>query len=313
MFIKQEAYTEILRTFPINAVELLIHDQNNNVLMFKRANEPAKNQWWIPGGRVLHGESRMDAAKRLLKNECGITFFDIQQFEMFEYTVENHTDDYYEHMISTVYQVKIVSNDIEIDSQTSEYCWQPRSEWIKCVDHNFLKHLLNAPQSNSSDSFFIEDIKQLCKSEFIRPELYDLILKSLSIPCVDILISNFNGEILLVKRKNEPAKNKWWVPGGRVHFGEKRMDAAKRKLRQECGINCNIFTKIGDFEFVFRIDNLIYHDIATLYGVTVSYNNVLLDDQSFDYSWKSASDWLNEPIDDFIRNIIKKRLVNNHI
>ncbi len=315
MFIEQEDYNEIKRTFPINAVELLVFDKDNNVLMFKRLNEPAKDQWWIPGGRVLNGESRKEAAKRLAKDECGITVFDFQQFETLEYSVKNNTDNYYQHIISTVYKIKTSGGEVEIDSQTSEYSWRSPSEWLKFIDDDFIKYLLIDFRKRTPASFLREGLRSQGVNGFIRPELYDVILRSLTVPCTDIILSNAKGEILLVKRKNEPAKNLWWVPGGRVLFGEKRIEAAERKLREECGLpECINFKEICNIDFIYTLsDKQIIHDISLLFEAEIITGNVILDEQSSDYSWRSASDWLNEDLHVFIRDIMKKKLYNGQI
>lgn len=57
------------------------------------------------------------------------------------------------------------------------------------------------------------------------------------IPCVDLLVLDSGGNVLLLKRSNAPAKGQWWFPGGRVHLGEARAAAALRKLREECGLD----------------------------------------------------------------------------
>jgi ADP-ribose pyrophosphatase YjhB (NUDIX family) len=104
----------------------------------------------------------------------------------------------------------------------------------------------------------------------------------------------------LVNRKNEPAKDEWWVPGGRVLFGEKREDAAKRKLLEECNLKANDFKKIGNFEFFFDIADKKYHNIATLFEVTVDSSEVALDEQSSDYKWLKPEEWLKYNLSDFI-------------
>jgi len=44
-------------------------------------------------------------------------------------------------------------------------------------------------------------------------------------------------EILLIKRKNDPYKNKWALPGGFVEETESLEEAAKRELKEETGLS----------------------------------------------------------------------------
>ena len=53
--------------------------------------------------------------------------------------------------------------------------------------------------------------------------------------CVDALIINEN-EYLLVKRKNDPLKNKFWMVGGRLNKNELIVNGIKRKIYEEIGI-----------------------------------------------------------------------------
>jgi len=60
--------------------------------------------------------------------------------------------------------------------------------------------------------------------------------------CVDCLIVKFNVhtqrfECLLVERADEPAKNLWWLPGGRLYKGETFFDGALRKVKEETGMD----------------------------------------------------------------------------
>ena len=54
-----------------------------------------------------------------------------------------------------------------------------------------------------------------------------------------------NNEILLIKRKNDPFRNKWALPGGFVEYGEKVEDAVKREIKEETGFNTKIKRLIG--------------------------------------------------------------------
>nr|WP_297306831.1 NUDIX hydrolase [uncultured Flavobacterium sp.] len=67
---------------------------------------------------------------------------------------------------------------------------------------------------------------------------------------VDILISKANfdkTEILLIKRKNEPYKDFWALPGGFVDEDEDLETAAKRELFEETTIRIDSLKQIGAY------------------------------------------------------------------
>jgi colanic acid biosynthesis protein WcaH len=85
---------------------------------------------------------------------------------------------------------------------------------------------------------------------FIPDELYARILDSMPIACVDIAVVA-RGGVLLVKRKDAPARGEWWVPGGRVLKGEMMRETAARKAREEVGIECHVGPIIHTAETIF--------------------------------------------------------------
>jgi len=61
--------------------------------------------------------------------------------------------------------------------------------------------------------------------------------------------------VLLVKRKNHPAKNMWAIPGGRVKIGEKLQEAAEREIFEETGIQIKAGEPIYVFDVIDRDDS----------------------------------------------------------
>lgn len=52
----------------------------------------------------------------------------------------------------------------------------------------------------------------------------------------DCVVFNANGELLLVKRGNEPFKGTYALPGGFVNVGEEVEAACRRELKEETGV-----------------------------------------------------------------------------
>jgi|TARA_B100000315_G_C14216962_1_gene424681 colanic acid biosynthesis protein WcaH len=87
--------------------------------------------------------------------------------------------------------------------------------------------------------------------EMIPTEEYREILEKLAIPCVDVFVENDSGEVLMIKRDNEPAKGQWWLPGGRIFKRETIKDAAIRKIREEVGLELSDVAIVGAYETIF--------------------------------------------------------------
>lgn len=138
----------------------------------------------------------------------------------------------------------------------------------------------------------------------IPDKLYNQICKLMPIPCVDIIVTDMDNRVLLLKRNNQPMKGEWWFPGGRIYKGETRKEAALRKVKEECGINTESIVKIGTYDLF--LNNNLFHAITTVFKVDVEITHVVMDDQSCDYSWKTCQEWVKIISNDFLLNNLKE-------
>lgn len=69
-----------------------------------------------------------------------------------------------------------------------------------------------------------------------------------------------DGKILLIKRRNEPGKGLWAVPGGKVEYGETLRDAAVREVKEETGLDIVVGPLIWSGESISAHGHLVLID-----------------------------------------------------
>jgi ADP-ribose pyrophosphatase YjhB (NUDIX family) len=128
----------------------------------------------------------------------------------------------------------------------------------------------------------------------IPEQQYKEILRVLPILCVDIIIVGPDGKYLLVKRRNEPLMGEWWTVGGRLLHGEKALDAAQRKLREEVGLQSDNLEFVGFYEGWFDRNSFendtVYHTVSLIYKTVFKQTpeQPVLDNQSSDWMWADS-------------------------
>jgi 8-oxo-dGTP diphosphatase len=77
------------------------------------------------------------------------------------------------------------------------------------------------------------------------------------------------GRILLVRRKNPPAKGLWTLPGGRVLPGERLAEATRREFLEETSLEVEPVGLAGLFEIIDRSEegHLRFHYVVADYWV----------------------------------------------
>ena len=59
-------------------------------------------------------------------------------------------------------------------------------------------------------------------------------------------------EVLLIKRKKEPYKDFWAIPGGFLEIEETPIEGAKRELLEETNLNIEVLKEVGTFGDIDR-------------------------------------------------------------
>jgi 8-oxo-dGTP diphosphatase len=91
-------------------------------------------------------------------------------------------------------------------------------------------------------------------ARWVDDKTYADALDNFVLSCVDIILLNTKGEMLLGKRSYYPAKG-WWIVGGRMTPGKSFGQAAARNIKRELGLRISPqrFSILGPYSFAWAI------------------------------------------------------------
>jgi len=71
MWLPDQVFKTVITSTPLISIDLVVRNKQDQVLLGKRLNAPAKGFWFVPGGRVQKDETLDNAFVRLIKEELG--------------------------------------------------------------------------------------------------------------------------------------------------------------------------------------------------------------------------------------------------
>ena len=72
MYLNEPDFLKIIEKTPLVSIDLIVRNENNDILVGWRKNGPAKNTWFVPGGRIRKDETISDAFSHLTEKELGM-------------------------------------------------------------------------------------------------------------------------------------------------------------------------------------------------------------------------------------------------
>lgn len=87
----------------------------------------------------------------------------------------------------------------------------------------------------------------------------------------------FDNRLLLVKRRFEPDKDLWTIPGGHLELGENSKECAERETLEETGVKIKALDIAGNN----AIDKIVYDEKGQLmyHYVLINYNTHIIDER----------------------------------
>ena len=118
-----------------------------------------------------------------------------------------------------------------------------------------------------------------------------------------------DGRALIVKRAHAPRKGEWSLPGGLVELGETLVDATKREIKEETGLEVEVGDVVEVFDRVHRLDERIqYHFVIVDYVCRPVGGELRAADDAEDARWVRADELASYGVNEFAARVIRKGL-----
>lgn len=117
-------------------------------------------------------------------------------------------------------------------------------------------------------------------------------------PTVGALIFNPEGKLFLMK--SHKWCGKYVIPGGHIELGERAVDALKREIKEETGLDIFDIVFIGIQEFIF--DPAFWkkrHFVFMDYACKTNSSEVVLNSEAQEFGWFSLEELAKLPVDQY--------------
>jgi 8-oxo-dGTP diphosphatase len=100
--------------------------------------------------------------------------------------------------------------------------------------------------------------------------------------------------VLLVRRKREPLKGQWSIPGGLVELGEELHQAVRRELKEETGLEVEPLEILAVFDRIMRMPSkparVRYHFVIVDYACRWKRGRIAPSSDVVDARWVRRKD-----------------------
>lgn len=127
--LSSEDFKHLVKLAPLFSMDLVVLNVQKQILVGKRKKSPAKNYWFVPGGRVFKGESLVEAFSRITRTELSLKFdyLSATQLGIYDHFYSDSVfgDDISTHYINAPYLIQLPEETV-LDLPTvqhQEYRW----------------------------------------------------------------------------------------------------------------------------------------------------------------------------------------------
>jgi ADP-ribose pyrophosphatase YjhB (NUDIX family) len=117
------------------------------------------------------------------------------------------------------------------------------------------------------------------------------------------------GRALIVKRAHEPRRGEWSLPGGRVELGETLVEATRRELREETGLEVAVGELIEVFDRIHRLDDRVrYHFVIVDFLCSWVGGTLCPGDDASDAAWVGPGELAAYGVNEHAARVLRRGL-----
>jgi colanic acid biosynthesis protein WcaH len=124
---EQQTFIQIIEYAPLVSIDLVLHNEHNEVLLGLRRNRPAQNYWFVPGGRIRKNEAIQTALTRIARTELSIVPDKGRLLGAFDHFYKDNyfaLPDVTTHYVVLAYEITLPGNTaITGDDQHTQFKW----------------------------------------------------------------------------------------------------------------------------------------------------------------------------------------------
>jgi 8-oxo-dGTP diphosphatase len=119
------------------------------------------------------------------------------------------------------------------------------------------------------------------------------------------------GRAVIVRRGQEPRKGEWSLPGGLVELGESLIDATRREMKEETGLDVEVGALVEMFDRIHRDaeGRVRYHFVIVDYLCVPVGGTLVAGSDVDDARWVSAAELDRYVIDAHAAAVLRRGLL----
>ena len=261
----------------ITVSKVLIQDDEGKFLMMQKAShyDWMADKWEQPGGKLEGDEDRFEAAKREIRAETGLEAKDFEDLVRLEIEDSNTLVNCF------VLFTDEFTGQLSLSEEHQDFRWVDREEALELDWHRNAAYIL--PVIEYLDEYREEKI-------YGTGERIDV---------VKLVLENDEGKFLAMQKISEDKihsghkyslygrmSGKWELPGGKFKESSNRLDAARREIKEELGI------ELGELRDVVREEIEEKNQVNTFIVYCSDWEGeIQLSKEHQDYKWVSEEEY----------------------